>query len=144
MLLRPQLALAKDLTWPLQGFAVDNTEYHDVGLGEWTGFYDWLRDSDGGLLGVRYWLNSGTEFLVSHTQTLPYVSRASNHIEIYFSERRVVDPKLSCDQAFLYDALFRSSHEEYAIAFGTEDLSRVDLEKLEETKAEWPQLRAVS
>lgn len=49
---RPQLALAKDLKWPLQGFAVENAEYSDMGLGEWTGFYDWLRDSDGGLLGV--------------------------------------------------------------------------------------------
>jgi hypothetical protein len=115
-----------------------------MGLGEWTGFYDWLRDSGGALLGVRYWLDSSTEFLVHQAKTLPYLSvPASNQIEIYFSERRAVDSGLSCDQAFLYDALFKATDGAYAIAFGAEDLSRADLEDLEKADAHWPQVRVV-
>ena len=29
----------------------------DGGLGDWIGFYDWLRTRDGKLLGVRSWLD---------------------------------------------------------------------------------------
>ena len=66
-----------------------------------------LRLAEGKLLGVRYWLDQGTEFLVDHTKRVEYVQAVpSRHIEIYFSERRAIDPRLSCDQAFLYDAIF--------------------------------------
>src|SRR5262249_17416335 len=96
VILRPQLTLAGGLTWPLKEFVVGNKQYHDLGLGEWTAFYDWLRDSEGKLLGVRYWLEKDTEFLSDHSKQLGYVQNTpSRHIEIYFSDRRTVDPKLS-------------------------------------------------
>jgi hypothetical protein len=138
VILRSQLTLAKDLRWPLKGFAVGDKRYHDAGFGAWTAFYDWLRDSEGKLLGVRYWLEQDTEFLVDYTKRLGYVEAVpARHIEIYFSERRAVDPKLSCDQAFLYDAIFRSDDGEYAIGFGVEELSDDNLRSLQDATAEW-------
>lgn len=131
-LLQPRLTLAKGLTWPQRAFVVSGKEYRDAGFGEWTGFYDWLRASDGALLGVRYWLNASTEFLEVYARHLPYVSiDPSRCIEVYFSDQRAFEPKLSTDQAFLYDALFRAADGEYAIAFGAEDLCGADYEILE-------------
>jgi hypothetical protein len=142
-LLRPRLTLAKGLTWPQKAFVVNGKEYRDVGLGEWTGFYDWLRGSNGNLLGVRYWLDSSTNFLEAYTRNLAYVSiDPSRCIEVFFSDQRTFEPKLSCDQAFLYDALFRSGDGEYAIAFGAEELSGADFETLEKSGTQWAEARA--
>lgn len=59
------------------------------------------------------------------------------HLEIYFSHRREFDEKRSCDQEFLYDAIFRSDDGEYAIGFGMEELSESNLRSLEKAGAEW-------
>jgi hypothetical protein len=133
-LLKPRLTLAKGLSWPQRAFVVDGKEYRDAGFGEWTGFYDWLRASNGALLGVRYWLDASTKFLEGYARNLPYVSvDPSRCIEVYFSDQRAFEPKLSADQAFLYDALFRAADGEYAIAFGAEELSGADFEILEQS-----------
>jgi hypothetical protein len=138
VLLRPQLALAKNLQWPLKGFVSDGKRYSDLGLGDWTEFYDWLRDSDGNVLGVRYWLRVDTEFLINYAKGMDYVQADSlRHIEIYFSERRRTNPQLSCDQDFLYDAVFCSDDGEYAIAFGTGGMSESDLRSLGNLEAVW-------
>jgi hypothetical protein len=52
---------------------------------------------------------------------------------VYFSDQRAFEPKLSADQAFLYDALFRAADGEYAIAFSAEELSGADFEILEQS-----------
>lgn len=142
VVLRPKLTLAKSPAWPLKGFALDSKEYRDAALGEWTGFYDWLRDADGSLLGVRYWLNEGTEFLAQQAHALDYVSvDPSRFIEIYFSDRRQVAPKLSADQDFLYDPVFRSDDGEYALGFAMEDLGESDLRNIEKAQADWGAFR---
>ena len=76
--------------------------------------------------------------MVDYTKRMEYVqSVRSRHIEIYLSERRAIDARLSCDQAFLYDAIFRSDDGEYAIGFGMEELSEANLRSLQDTRAEW-------
>jgi hypothetical protein len=138
VLLRPTLALAKDIRWPVKDFVVGDRRYRDANFGEWTGFYDWLRDVEGNVLGVRYTPLEQTEFLTQELKGLAYVKvDPPRHVEIYFSEHRAVDPKLSCDQAFLYDAIFRSDDGEYAIGFGMEELSESNLRSPEKARAEW-------
>ena len=133
-LLKPQVALARGLSWPQKAFIVDGKKYFDAGYGEWTGFYDWLRSSDGALLGVRYWLDKSTQFLEVYARKLSYVRvDPSRCIEVYFSDQRAFESKLSADQAFMYDALFRAVDGEYAIAFGAEDLSEEDLAFFEQS-----------
>jgi hypothetical protein len=136
--LKSKLALAQSPVWPVKGFTLNGTEYHDTELGEWTGFYDWLRDSNGALLGVRYWLNEGTELLVQHVRVLGYASvDPSRFIEIYFSERREIDDTLSADQEFLYDPVFRSDDGGYALSFAMEGLSEAEVRSIVETQADW-------
>lgn len=138
VILRPRLTLAKDIRWPLKGFVIGSKRYHDAAFGNWTGFYDWLRDAQGNLLGVRYTPSDQTEFLTEQLKGLAYVkSDPSRHLEIYFSDRREFDDTLSCDQEFLYDAVFRSDDGEYAIGFGMEELNDSNLRGLETIGAEW-------
>lgn len=138
VLLRPTLTLARNVKWPLKEFTIGDMRYRDANFGEWTGFYDWLRNGDGDLLGIRYTPFEQTEFLTRELKDLAYVEAdPPRHIEIYFSERRAIDPNLSCDQALLYDAIFRSDDGEYAIGFGMEELSESNLRSLETMGAEW-------
>jgi hypothetical protein len=130
--------LAKNLRWPLSGFVLDGISYRDAGFGDWTEFYDWLRDADGNVLGVRYWLRTDTEFLVDYAKGLGYVQAdPSRYVEIYFSERRGFVPQLSGDQDFLYDAVFRSDDGVYAIGFGLGGLSDSDMRSLQSIEARW-------
>lgn len=138
VVLKSNLTLAESPAWPLKGFALDGKEYRDAALGEWTGFYDWLRNPNGVLLGVRYWLNEGTERLVQQAHVLDYVRvDPSRFIEIYFSDRRDIEPKLSADQEFLYDAVFRSDNGQYALGFAMVGLSESDLLNIQTAKADW-------
>jgi hypothetical protein len=138
VIFRPQLTLARGLRWPLDGFRIGDKRYRQADFGDWTGFYDWLRDSETNLLGVRYWPFKQTEFLIDHLQGRSYVKAdPSRHVEIYFSEGRGVNAKLSCDQEFLYDAVFRADDGEYAIGFGVEELGRSEMHSLEEAVAQW-------
>jgi hypothetical protein len=41
-------------TIPKEGFTQDDDFFKDIGHGDWNGFYDWLRDKDGKLVGIRY------------------------------------------------------------------------------------------
>jgi hypothetical protein len=138
VMLQPQIALARIRPWPLPGFVCEGQHYRDAGFGEWTEFYDWLRDSDSNVLGVRYWLSSETEFLAHQARELSYVHLdALRCIEIYFSERREVDQSLSSDQDFLYDAIFRSDDGQYAIGFGVGELNEAELSSLQSVGAKW-------
>jgi hypothetical protein len=138
VLLGSALTLARDVRWPMAGFTIGEEKYYDASFGDWTGFYDWLRDAEGGLLGVRYTPFEQTEFLTRELENLHYVKAdPPRHLEIYFSKRREIDPKRSCDQAFLYDAVFRSDKGSYAIGFGMEELNESDLRGLETIGAGW-------
>jgi hypothetical protein len=138
VIFRAELTLSKDIQWPLKGFAVGDRQYNEVNIGGWTGFYDWLRDSEENLLGVRYSPFKDCEFLIERTAKLQYVKPDfPRNIEIYFSERREVEAGFSCDQDFLYDAIFRSDDGEYAIGFGMEELTEANLRSLGVVAAEW-------
>jgi hypothetical protein len=138
VVLKSNLTLAESPGWPVQRFALNGKEYRDAQLGEWTGFYDWLRDPNGDLLGVRYWVDEGTEVLVQQAYLLAYARvDPSRCIEFYFSERRNVEAKLSTDQEFLYDPVFRSDDGEYALGFAMHGLSESDLRNIRNTQADW-------
>lgn len=115
----------------------------EVGSGNWSIFYDWLRDADSNLLGVRYiGPFSDADALIAHIKNLDYVRvTPSRDLEIFFSEKRVSDPRLSGDQDFVYDAVFRSNDGEYAIGFGIDDMRQADLMGLERAPVGWVDAR---
>jgi hypothetical protein len=97
-----------------------------MGYGDWTGFYDWLRQRKGGVIGVRFTpAIEEVEFLPKELGGLNYVSvtPARTSIEIFFTTARDFDAHLSCDQDFGENKVFASHDRQYAISFGTAKLS---------------------
>lgn len=95
----------------------------DSGLGEWTGFYDWLRTDVGMLIGVRYWPFEQAEFLlraVPEEGAIRLDQRGA--LLIFFSDQRRFAEHLSDDQAFEESRIF-SSAGEYSILFGCSAVS---------------------
>jgi len=93
------------------------------------------------MLGVRYNLCKDTEFLFEYAKQIDYLLSKElgtfRYVEIYFSERRDVDPLRSCDQGFVYDPVFRSDDDENAIAFDTGWLGESELRMLQQHTSVW-------
>src|SRR5207248_2896449 len=101
-------------------------------------FYDWLRDADQRLLGVRYWPFESTELVIARSTELAYVStNRQRYIEIFFANERHVKQELSKDQEFLYDPVYVSPSGGCAVAFSTDGLSEADYRSIAEASAEW-------
>src|SRR5205823_5870461 len=104
--LKPQIGLALTTNWPVTSIAVNGQTYSPVGPA-WSGFYDWLRDSDSRLLGVRYHPSEQTAFVLKQASELAYAQLGSyGDVCLFFSSQRSFDPKKSADQDFLYDQVF--------------------------------------
>jgi hypothetical protein len=107
--------------------------YADCGLGESTGFYDWLRNAQGEVVGVRYWPFELTSFVLDECRERDYaVVHPGRCVEIYFFGSDQADDLRSADQAFLISAVLREPDGRYALLFGTEDLAPTDLRRLED------------
>jgi hypothetical protein len=133
--------LATGSSWPITSFTSDGKCYRDCGFGEFTEFYDWLRNSRDEVIGVRFNLCADTEFLSDYAEKRNYMLSKDlgrfKFIEIYFSETWDVDLFRSCDQGFVYDPVFRSDDGEVAIAFDTGWLSESELRGLEARESLW-------
>ena len=147
VILGEQLKLAEGSRWPIASFALEDKCYRECGFGDFTEFYDWLRNSHDELLGVRYYLCRETEFLFDYAQRTDYMLSADcgtfKYVEIYFSEKRDVDPLRSCDQGFVYDPVFRSDDDQIAIAFDAGWLSETELEALDRNETVWTEVKSV-
>jgi len=134
--------LVKASSWPITSFTANGKCYRDCGFGDFTEFYDWLRNYHDEVIGVRINLcDADTEFLFDYANQRKYILSKDlgsfKFIEIYFSETCEVDPLRSCDQGFVYDPIFRSDDGEIAIAFDTGWLSEAELRVLEARESLW-------
>lgn len=119
------------LAWPTSSFSASGEVFVNTELGDWTGFYDWLRDTHGVLIGLRYWPFDTTAFLQSEVGHLPFIRTTPNGaIELFFSDSRDTDSAQSKDQGFQYDALFRSAEGTYALLIDDSELRGEDIESL--------------
>jgi hypothetical protein len=127
---RPVVALAP--VCPQDKIQIAGRCYHDRGYGDSTGFYDWLRNYAGAVIGVRYWPFEDTEFLCEALASLPYVAVAADktYLDIYFSDDRRFDPERSCDQDIGASKVFSADGAGWALAFDTAALDRADLRSL--------------
>jgi hypothetical protein len=103
---------------------VGGTTFMDTGYGDFTGFYDWLRNSKGQILGVRYYPFEDIHFLFDIVGTLNYIDASRNRevFNIYFSDDRVFDESVSDDQAFGGNKVYQSWSGEYAVSFAATDM----------------------
>jgi hypothetical protein len=121
--------LAKALTcWVTNGaiseeICVNSVEYRDVGRGDWTGFYDFLRTGEGAIIGIRYSPLLDDAAMLSDLKGKPYARVLPNStFELFFSAERSFVPELSEDQDFGDNMVLRSASGEYALTFGVDDL----------------------
>lgn len=102
--------------------------YRDAGLGDFTGFYDWLRAVDGGVIGVRYLPFEASRVVCDAVAAFPYVDVTADRsaLSIFFSAECAFDPASSADQAFGDNRIFVAADGAYALTFdvGTLDDAR--------------------
>src|SRR6266850_1141905 len=109
MFLWPRLTLSESHNWPVKQLRAQNEIYFPASS-DWSGFYDWLRDENGTLFGLRYSPFPEAEFITEVVKNLPYVRvHEGLDVEFFFTnDLRVAAPALSCDQDFLYAQLFKT------------------------------------
>lgn len=132
------LGLAFADHWPLESIAANSEIYVPVSS-EFSGFYDWLRDSTGELIGIRHNGVRDNEVLRSHDFDYKY-ARIGRHgeLELFFVGKKTVDPKRSVDQDFLYNQIFRSDSGAVCLSFAMSGLTSDDIDIIRQVDAEWP------
>ncbi len=135
--LGPRLTLALLETGPPSEFELDGVRFRDSGLGDFTGFYDWLRDREGRPVGVRYCPAVSTAAQMSRVAAVPYVRRDGECLEIRFGDRVPIDYAASDDQSFGGNRLFVSDAGGIALSFETYFLAEEELRAIREAQAHW-------
>ncbi|WMW80084.1 hypothetical protein RF679_15735 [Undibacterium cyanobacteriorum] len=96
---------------------VDDSNLNDAGLGDWLGFYDWLRNRSKTVIGVRIWLDEDNAHISAIGECMnavvPIVGR---ELSIFFGADREFDKSLSDDQDFGGNKLFVGASM-YALTF---------------------------
>lgn len=122
--LRHELECAISERPPGNSVIMGHKAYADLDHGDWLGFYDWLRNSHGHILGVRFWPFEDVEgILLDVSIANNYITILPNKgLEIFFSQNKNYEARISGDQDFSFSKVYRSRDGYYALAFGMLDL----------------------
>lgn len=97
------------------------------------GFYDFLRNREGAVIGLRFSFFSKQKVLKDAADLdYIYVDEKRQYIEIYLQGYRGSAVQEPGEQAFGDDAIWRSNLGTYALQVGTCELTEVELETLKE------------
>lgn len=98
----PRFWLANEV--PEKRFLLDGIEYTDSNFDDFSGFYDYLRNSAGEILGVRF---------------LPFEDYDFNEKELIFlaSETETIDEEKSDDQRFGENKIYRTRNGNILLTF---------------------------
>jgi hypothetical protein len=97
----------------------DNIEFKEIPIGHFNGFYDWLRDFTGRIIGVRYFPFEDSNFLLNELVELNYSKIDKDSVDIYFvdEEHRLINEDISDDQKFGENRIFKSATGKYFLTF---------------------------
>lgn len=125
--------------------AEDDREYREVGLTEFTGFYDWLRARDGRIAGVRYWPSNEVLDFIRPIAVQPYVrsSLDEGHVDVLFTLGSAIAAEQSDDQDF-GARLFVSPDGQRAISLDISTLSETELSGIFSAETRWQTLHSRS
>ena len=139
VLLIPHLTLSLIEKFPLEKLNVGSNKYRNLGEGIWQGFYDWLRDASGKIIGVRFWRFEDADLQLSNIASLPYVlvNRDKDYIEIYFSDSRQYVIEKSDDQDFGAQRIFVDDGGTWAIALDVSMLNELEFESIKDANVAW-------
>lgn len=98
---------------------INNIQYKEFEDNDYSGFYDWLRNAIGQIIGIRYTrLDPFNSTLVAQLKKIPYINFVHKKIiEIYFSHHRNYLDSISNDQDFGTCKLYVSADQTYAMLF---------------------------
>jgi hypothetical protein len=110
---------------------LEGRTFVDSGLGDWIGFYDWLRTSQGELLGVRTWLTDPqVQGIRGELSNNSAVELGDADVRVWFSEERSFDEAASGDQDLGTHRIMKFGEGEFALTFNIERLSESELQTL--------------
>ena len=75
-------------------------DHVDSGAGDWLGFYDWLRDRAGRVIGVQQWIDEPSTYPFAKAFAGVDADSHGGCVRIFFGQSRDVDEAASCDQDF--------------------------------------------
>ena len=102
-------------------------QFKDTGLGDWTGFYDWLRNPARKIIGVRYWPFENAQFILdSYTQTPNVQIDPRKGLLVFFGSQTEYRENISGDQDFAEARVLVNSIGEHALLLGCPDLVESD------------------
>lgn len=117
----PELLISK--VCPEGTFFLDQVAFRNMGYGDMTGFYDWLRTNEGRVIGVAYQplVDTGGDELISRIARLDYArnSPGRNGVEVFFGREREFCEDKSADQDFFENRVYLSDDNVLAVSFDT-------------------------
>jgi hypothetical protein len=102
---------------PPSSFIIGDKHFLDMDYGDSPGFYDWLRTKKAHIIGVRFTPSDDFDSLVKYTQHLSYCESVSEQLEIYFTNERKFDSKISDDCYFGGNNIYLANGKALAILF---------------------------
>jgi hypothetical protein len=127
----------KVISMPKEATAFEDgaDRFEDIGLGVLNGFYDFLRESGGGIIGIRFMPYPDAEFLLTSVRGSHRLRVARQGLQgtltIYFGDDVAFDSSVSIDQYFGDNAIYRSLETgRFAISFGLDTLSPAETASL--------------
>jgi hypothetical protein len=143
IVIQPSFELVTLDECPQDGFDFFDKHYYDLGHGSFTGFYDWLRNSERKIVGVRYWPFEEFRFICEKLAHSSSVLRAQDfsHLDILFADIQDMNWHSSDDQDFGSNQLYSTDDDEWSISFATTGLNDTEAEDIFAAAVHLSQLR---
>jgi hypothetical protein len=103
---------------------IDHVDFINELESDFIGFYDWLRESDDVIKGVRLVPFDFAEEALTQIPNRPYIQKLHDYgLELYFTDEGNYVDQISCDQDIGRTKLYKSGASDYAIGFNIKNLS---------------------
>ncbi|MCE4556273.1 hypothetical protein [Pelomonas cellulosilytica] len=119
---RPQLVELSEEDQVATTLLLGGVAFTDTGTGDWQGFYDWLRNQEGQVLGVRQWVDDPNSLLLTGSFSGAEADSKHGVLMIYFGDERKFDEASSGDQCFGNNRLLRAGSK-VAVTFSASYLA---------------------
>ena len=110
-------------------FDINESIFQDTELGDFLGFYDWLRNDEELVIGVRFIPFERIDFLYQYSKQLDYVTieKENKYLEIFFRNVEYFNEWDSNDQDFGECRIFKNMNNQLLISFDAENLNENEL-----------------
>lgn len=105
-------------------FVHDSHFFENIRGQDFNGFYDFLRDDSGRVLGISFSVFPAAEFLLDSLRAFSYVQCVDPTVlRIFFGRDRDFNPSNSIDQYFGENRVYRSTSGKVALSFSLAPLA---------------------